>query len=54
MMKISVVCNLLTYNTDKSSEVPELIGTVAALTISCVPFHLTIAGVMVSCDENNI
>ncbi|MFV1010902.1 polyribonucleotide nucleotidyltransferase [Wolbachia endosymbiont of Nasonia vitripennis] len=51
--EISVVCNLLTYDTVNSPEVPALIGTVAALAISGVPFHFTIAGVMVGCDENN-
>lgn len=51
--EISVVCNLLTYDTVNSPEVAALIGTVAALAISGVPFHFTIAGVMVGCDENN-
>ncbi|WP_250294979.1 polyribonucleotide nucleotidyltransferase [Wolbachia endosymbiont of Oedothorax gibbosus] len=51
--EVSVVCNLLTYDTVNPPEVPALIGTVAALAISGVPFHFTIAGVMVGCDENN-
>ncbi|TVS97101.1 polyribonucleotide nucleotidyltransferase [Wolbachia endosymbiont of Aedes albopictus] len=51
--EISVVCNLLTYDTVNPPEVPALIGAVAALAISGVPFHFTIAGVIVGCDENN-
>lgn len=51
--EISVICNLLTYDTVNYPEVPALIGTVAALAISGLPFHSIIAGVMVGCDENN-
>ncbi|WP_175818487.1 polyribonucleotide nucleotidyltransferase [Wolbachia endosymbiont of Dirofilaria (Dirofilaria) immitis] len=51
--EISIVCNLLTYDTINPPEVPALIGTVAALAISGVPFHFVIAGALVGCDENN-
>ncbi|CCF78341.1 polynucleotide phosphorylasepolyadenylase [Wolbachia endosymbiont of Onchocerca ochengi] len=51
--EISVVCNLLTYDTINPPEVPALIGTVAALAISGVPFHFIIAGALIGCDENN-
>ncbi|MDM8335250.1 polyribonucleotide nucleotidyltransferase [Wolbachia pipientis] len=51
--EVSVVCNLLTYDTVNPPEAPTLIGTVAALAISGVPFHFIIAGVSVGCDENN-
>lgn len=51
--EVSVICNLLTYDVVNPPEVPALIGTVAALAISGVPFHPLIAGVMVGCDENN-
>ncbi|MDD9331603.1 MAG: polyribonucleotide nucleotidyltransferase [Wolbachia sp.] len=51
--EIAVVCNLLTYDAVNPPEVPALIGTVAALATSGVPFHSIIAGVMVGCDENN-
>lgn len=51
--EVSVTCNLLTYDMVNPPEIAALIGTVAALTISGVPFQSTIAGVMVGCDENN-
>ncbi|WP_175838005.1 polyribonucleotide nucleotidyltransferase [Wolbachia endosymbiont of Litomosoides sigmodontis] len=51
--EISVVCNLLTYDMVNPPEVPALIGAVAALATSGVPFHVIIAGVLVGCDEND-
>ncbi|MDF0607538.1 polyribonucleotide nucleotidyltransferase [Wolbachia endosymbiont of Onchocerca gibsoni] len=51
--EISVVCNLLTYDNINPPEVPALIGTVAALAISGIPFHFIIAGALIGCDENN-
>lgn len=51
--EISIVCNLLNYDVVNSPEVPALIGTVAALAISSIPFQSIIAGVFVGCDENN-
>lgn len=51
--EVSVMCNLLTYDMVNRPEVAALIGTVAALAISGVPFQSTIAGIMVGCDENN-
>ncbi|QIT35980.1 polyribonucleotide nucleotidyltransferase [Wolbachia endosymbiont of Brugia pahangi] len=51
--EISIVCNLLTYDTVNPPEVPALIGAVAALAISGIPFHFIIAGVLVGCDGNN-
>jgi polyribonucleotide nucleotidyltransferase len=51
--EVSVVCNLLNYDMVNAPEVPALIGTVAALAISGVPFQSIIAGVMVGSDENS-
>lgn len=51
--EVSVMCNLLTYDMVNPPEVAALIGTVAALAISGVPFQSIIAGIMVGCDENN-
>ncbi|MDN5248302.1 MAG: polyribonucleotide nucleotidyltransferase [Wolbachia endosymbiont of Tyrophagus putrescentiae] len=51
--EVSVVCTLLTYGVVNPPEVPALIGAVAALAISGIPFQSTIAGVMVGYDENN-
>lgn len=51
--EVSVVCNLLTYDMVNAPEVPALVGTIAALAISGVPFQSIIAGVMVGSDENN-
>ncbi|APR98914.1 polyribonucleotide nucleotidyltransferase [Wolbachia endosymbiont of Folsomia candida] len=51
--EVSVMCNLLTYDMVNAPEVPALVGTIAALAISGVPFQSIIAGVMVGSDENN-
>ncbi|OEY86790.1 polyribonucleotide nucleotidyltransferase [Wolbachia pipientis] len=51
--EISIICNLLTYDTVNPPETPALIGAVAALAISGLPFQSVIAGITVGCDENN-
>ncbi|WP_175814279.1 polyribonucleotide nucleotidyltransferase [Wolbachia endosymbiont of Cruorifilaria tuberocauda] len=51
--EISIVCNLLTYDNINPPEVPALIGAVAALAISGVPFRFIIAGALIGCDKNN-
>ncbi len=50
--EISIICNLLTYDVVNPPEIPALIGAVAALAISGIPFQSVIAGVMVGCSED--